>query len=137
MSRRRRLAVVLLAGVLPWVVVAWPAGWYPIFSVGFLRLDTLAFTSLSAYVDRVGTVPNHLAAWPIATVLWAGGLLAAAFEDTSTVVVAGFLLLAGFQVGLLGLELSGQRGVLAVPVGALWLILAASWVVYDDARTPN
>ncbi|MFC3476489.1 TIGR04206 family protein [Halobacterium litoreum] len=123
--RRRRTAVVFLAGLLPWVAVTWPGGWYPLFSVGFLQFDPLTFTSLPAYVERVGTVPEHLSAWPIATLLWAAALASAPFERVDGTVTVGLLALAGASVLSLSLELSGQRGITAIPLGALWLWAAA------------
>ncbi|MFB6072726.1 MAG: TIGR04206 family protein [Halobacterium sp.] len=134
MVRRRRFLAVLLAGVLPWVAVTWPGGWYPIFAVGFAHLDPPSFTTLPAWVDRVGTVPSRFSAWPVATVLYGAGLAAAAIDDADGVVVAGLLALSAANVALLAMSLSGQRGVLAVPVGALWLVAAAGYAVYRDAR---
>ena len=133
----RRFAVVALAGVLPWVLVTWDTGWYPIFSVGFANISSFpfassSFTTLPAYLGRVGTVPSHLSAWPLATLLYAIALASAVFEKADSVVVAGFLGLAAFNVGLLAVAVSGQRGIIAFPVGALWLPLAAGWVVYAD-----
>jgi len=92
---RRRVGVVVLAGLLPWVVVAWPGGWYPIFSAGFLRVETLAFTSLPTYVARVGAFPSHLQAWPIAVLLWAGAVVTAAVDRVDSAVTVGLLALAG------------------------------------------
>jgi uncharacterized protein (TIGR04206 family) len=133
---RRRFAIVALAGALPWVIVTWATGWYPIFSLGFAHVASpvtdSTFTSLPAYLSRVGTVPSHLNAWPLATLLYATGLAASAFEEADAVVVAGFLALAAFNVGLLGLSVSGQRGILALPAGVLWLLLAGAWVVYEE-----
>jgi uncharacterized protein (TIGR04206 family) len=130
----RRLALAVLAGFLPWVVVTFDGGWYPLFSFGFLHLDPFAFTSLLGYVDGVATVPPRLTAWPTATLLYAAAL-ATAFSDhvigLDSRVPAGLLFLAGIDVGLLGVSLSGQRGILAVPVGALWL-WAAVWFGYGS-----
>ncbi|AHG04010.1 hypothetical protein HALDL1_10665 [Halobacterium sp. DL1] len=128
---RRRVGVVVLAGLLPWVVVAWPGGWYPIFSAGFLRVETLAFTSLPTYVARVGAFPSHLQAWPIAVLLWAGAVVTAAVDRVDSAVTVGLLALAGASVLSLSLSLSGQRGITAVPLGTLWLWAAAA-VCYTD-----
>jgi len=128
---RRRVGVVVLAGLLPWVVVAWPGGWYPIFSAGFLRVETLAFTSLPTYVARVGAFPSHLQAWPIAVLLWAGAVVTAAVDWVDSAVTVGLLALAGASVLSLSLSLSGQRGITAVPLGTLWLWAAAA-VCYTD-----
>ena len=127
----RRFAVVALAGVLPWVIVTWGAGWYPLFSVGFASVSPVSFTTLPEYLARVGSVPSRLSAWPLATLLYATALAASAFDEADRVVVAGFLVLAAFNVGLLAFSVSGQRGILAFPLGALWLLLVAAWVVYE------
>ena len=129
--RRRRAGVVFLAGALPWVVVVWPSGWYPIFSVGFLHVETLTFTTMPAYVDRVGDVPSHLQAWPIAVLLWAGAVVTALVDRIDAGVTVGLLALAGASVLSLSVSLSGQRGITAVPLGTLWLWAAAA-VGYAD-----
>ncbi|GAA0286881.1 TIGR04206 family protein [Halobacterium noricense] len=134
-SPQRRLAVVVLAGALPWTVVTFNGGWYPVFSFGFLHLDPFSFTSLPAYVSRVGTVPPRLTAWPMATLLYVAALATALFDYVSSLdarIPAGLLFLAGVDVGLLALSLSRQPTILAFPVGALWL-WAAVWVGYGDA----
>ncbi|WP_232702054.1 TIGR04206 family protein [Halobacterium wangiae] len=128
---RRLVGVVVLAGLLPWVAVTWPSGWYPIFSVGFLRIESLAFTSLPTYVDRVGAFPAHLQAWPIAVLLWAGAVVTALVDRVDAAVTVGLLVLAGASVLSLSVSLSGQRGITAVPLGALWLWTAAA-VCYAD-----
>jgi uncharacterized protein (TIGR04206 family) len=131
---RRRLAVVLLAGLLPWVVVTWPSGWYPLFSAGFVHLDPLTVTSLPAYHARVGGIPPHLSAWPTAVVLYLGAVLSALFDDPNPRLSAGLLVFAGLSVLLLASSLSDQRGILAVPLGTVWLWSAAV-VGYADVLT--
>lgn len=124
----------MIAGVLPWVVVTFDTGFYTIFAAGFLHLDPVSFTSILEYVGRVSSVPPRLTAWPTATLLYALALLAAVLDHTSGLdsrIPAGLLILAGVDVGLLGLSLSGQQGILAVPVGAVWLWTAV-WVGYAD-----
>lgn len=134
-SPRQRLAAVVLAGALPWVVVTFDGGWYSVFSVGFLHLDPFSFTSLTGYVSRVGSVPPRLTAWPTATLLYGAALATAVLDYVSALdsrIPAGLLFLAGVDVGLLALSLSRQPTIFAVPVGALWL-WAAVWVAYGDA----
>ncbi|MXR20683.1 TIGR04206 family protein [Halobacterium bonnevillei] len=136
---RRRLAVAVLAGLLPWVVVTFDGGFYTMFAGGFLHLDPFSFTSMLEYLGRVPTVPARLTAWPTATLLYALGLAAAVLNHVSGFdarVPAGLLFLAGVDVGLLGVSLSGQQGILAVPVGAVWL-WAAVWVGYGDELLPS
>jgi uncharacterized protein (TIGR04206 family) len=136
---RRRLAVAALAGLLPWVVVTFDGGFYTIFAGGFVHLDPLSFTSMLEYLGRVPTVPARLTAWPTATLLYALALAAAVLDHVSgfdSRVPAGLLFLAGVDVGLLGVSLTGQQGILAVPVGAVWL-WAAVWVGYGDELLPS
>ncbi|MGB9965844.1 TIGR04206 family protein [Halobacterium hubeiense] len=135
MTTARRLAAVLLAGLLPWVVVTFDGGWYPLFSVGFLHFDPLSVTTLPGYLARVGSVPPRLTAWPTATLLYGAALAAALLERAVGLdarIPAGLLFLAGVNVAFIGLSLSRQATILAVPVGALWL-WAAVWVGYGDA----
>lgn len=109
-------------------------GWYPLFSLGFLHLDPVSFTSLPQYVDSVGVVPPRLTAWPTAVLLYAAALAAVVLDHVAGLdsrVPAGLLFLAGVDVGLLGVSLSSQQGIFAVPVGALWL-WAAVWVGYGS-----
>jgi uncharacterized protein (TIGR04206 family) len=129
--RRRRAGVVLLVGLLPWVVVTWPDGWYPMFSLGFLRVETLTFTSLPAYVERVGDVPSHLQPWPIAVLLWAGAVVTTLVDRVDVAVTVGLLALAGASVLSLAVAPDGPRGLNALPVGGLWVWSAAA-VCYVD-----
>ncbi|MCG1003080.1 MULTISPECIES: hypothetical protein [Halobacterium] len=133
-STWQRLAAVVLAGVLPWVVVTFDGGWYSVFSVGFLHLDPFSFTSLPEYVAHVGSVPPRLSAWPTAVLLYGAALATAVVDDAvglDSRIPAGLLFLAGVDVGFLALSLSRQSTILAFPVGALWL-WAAVWVGYGD-----
>ena len=123
-GRRRVVAVTLLAGLVPWVVVAWENGAYPLFSMGFLYTESLTFTSLPAWVERIGTVPPQYRAWPIATVLWLAGVAAAVWGGDRR-LTAGLLALAAGSVGSLSLALSRQQSVTGIPVGALALGAAA------------
>jgi len=123
-ARRRVVAVAVLAGLLPWVVVVWENGAYPLFSVGFLYTESLTFTSLPAWVERTGTVPPQYRAWPVATTLWLAGTVAAVL-NVDRRVTAGLLVLAAGSVGSLALALSRQQTVTGVPLGALALGAAA------------
>ncbi|WP_232688633.1 TIGR04206 family protein [Halobacterium zhouii] len=134
---RRRFAVVALAGVLPWVIVTWDTGWYPLFSVGFASVSPFSFTTLPTYLARVGNVPSHLSGWPLATMLYVVALVTAAMDEADAYVVAGFLGLAAFNVGLLALSVSDQQGILAVPLGVVWLLVAGAWVVYEEWPTES
>jgi uncharacterized protein (TIGR04206 family) len=133
---RRRLAVVLLAGLLPWVVVTWPGGWYPLFTAGFLHLDPLTFTSLPAYHARVGGIPPQFSAWPTAVVLYLGAVVSALFDDPDPRLSAGLLVLAGVSVLLLASSLTEQRHILAIPLGTVWL-WGAAVLGYADALAPG
>jgi len=121
------VVVAVAAGLVPWVVVAWENGAYPLFSFGFVYPETLSFTSLPVYVQRAGSVPPAFRAWPVGATLWLAGVLAAVV-DADRRVTAGLLAFAGGSVASLALALSRQRTVTGVPVGALALWLAAGYV---------
>ena|SRR6056297_2893248 len=125
-ARRRVVAAAVLAGLVPWVVVAWSDGAYPLFSAGFLYTESLTFTSLPAWVERAGTVPPQYRAWPIATGLWLAGVVAAVWGGDRR-LTAGLLALAAGSVVSLSLALSRQQTVTGVPVGALALGAAAAY----------
>jgi uncharacterized protein (TIGR04206 family) len=131
MRRRTRVAVAVAAGLLPWLVVSWENGAYPLFSFGFVYTESLSLTTLPAYLDAVGSVPPGFRAWPIATALWLAGV-AAAVLDFDRRVTAGLLAIAGGSVVSLALALSGQQTVTAYPVGAVFLGAAAA-AVYAGA----
>jgi len=125
-QRYRVVAVAVLAGLVPWVVVVWSDGAYPLFSGGFLYTESLTFTSLPAWVERTGTVPPQYRAWPIATALWLAGVLAAGWGGDRR-LTAGLLALAAGSVLSLSLALSRQQSVTGIPVGALALGAAAAF----------
>ncbi|MDL0129134.1 TIGR04206 family protein, partial [Halobacterium salinarum] len=56
-ARRRVVAVALAAGVVPWVIVDWSNGVYPLFSVGFVYPESMTVVGLPTYLRSVGTVP--------------------------------------------------------------------------------
>jgi len=123
-DRRRVVVAAVLAGLVPWVVVAWADGAYPLFSVGFLYTESLTFTSLPVWVERAGTVPPQYRAWPVGTLLWLLGVAAAAW-GVDRRVTAGLLALAAGSVVSLSLALSRQQTVTGIPVGAVALGAAA------------
>jgi uncharacterized protein (TIGR04206 family) len=131
MSRRTRVAVAVAAGLLPWLLVFWENGVYPLFSLGFYYPEAGAFTTILAYLDAVGTVPPQFRAFPVATALWVAAVVAAV-ADVDRRLTAGLLAITAGSVVSLAVALSGQRTVTAYPVGALVLAVAAA-VVYADA----
>jgi uncharacterized protein (TIGR04206 family) len=132
-SRRWAVVVAVLAGLVPWVVVGWENGAYPLFSFGFVYPETLSFTSLPVYVQRAGSVPPNFRAWPVGVTLWLAGVFAAAV-DVDRRVTAGLLAFAGGSVVSLALALSRQQTVTGLPVGAVGLWLAAGYVYVARAE---
>jgi uncharacterized protein (TIGR04206 family) len=130
MGRRARAAAAAVAGLLPWLVVSWEHGAYPLFSFGFVYTESLSLTTLPAYLDAVGSVPPQFRAWPVATAVWLAGV-ACAVLDVDRRVTAGLLAIAGWSVVSLAVALSGQRTVTAYPVGAVFLLAAAAGVYVD------
>ncbi|MFB6135926.1 MAG: TIGR04206 family protein [Halobacteriaceae archaeon] len=124
---RRLLAGLLVAGLLPWVVVLYPGGWYATFSWGWVDPAPLHVVSLPTYYFEYarGPLPRSLLAWPLAAVIYLGALASLAVADRR--VTTGLLVLAGVDVFWFGAGLSGQRGITAVPVGAVVLFVAALW----------
>ncbi|GGL56667.1 hypothetical protein [Halocalculus aciditolerans] len=126
----RRVLLVLLAGALPWAVVAWDTGWYPVFSAGFASLDPLRFTLLSVYFSRAVVSPGF-AALGTGAFLYLLSLASALAGDPDERLTAGLLVLAGLCVASFAWRVSGQRGVVVAPLGTLWLWAAAA-VGYRD-----
>ncbi|MDL0145426.1 MULTISPECIES: TIGR04206 family protein [Halobacterium] len=126
-ARRRVVAVALAAGVVPWVIVDWSNGAYPLFSVGFVYPESMTVVGLPTYLRSVGTVPPALRAWPTAVALWGGGVAAAAL-DVDWRVTAGVLAFAGGSVVSLAAAVTAQPSLTGVPVGAGALWLAAGYV---------
>lgn len=128
---RRRVAFVVLAGVLPWGVVAWDTGWYPVFSLGFASLDPFRFTFLPVYLSHA-MVSSGFAALATGSLLYAFALASALLGDPDERVTAGLLVLAGFSVASFAWNVSGQRGIVVAPLGTLWLWGVVA-VAYRDA----
>lgn len=127
----RRVLLVLLAGVLPWAVVTWDTGWYPVFSAGFASLHPLSFEFLPTYL-ATAYVSASFAALATGALMYVLALASALAGDPDARVTAGLLVLAGFSVASFAWGVSKQQGILTVPLGTLWL-WAVVVVGYRDA----
>ncbi|PSP33137.1 TIGR04206 family protein [Halobacteriales archaeon QH_10_67_22] len=134
---RRRVLLVVAAGLVPWVVVPYETGASLVFSFGLVTPPSLALESVVRYV-AVDTValPPRLLAWPVASLLYALAVASTALalvgrEDRR--VTAGLFGLAGLDVLYFALTFSTLRlRVLALPLGVVVLFLAA-WESRPDA----
>lgn len=126
---RLRVLAVVLAGVLPWAAVTWDSGYYLVFSAGYTTRGFSGFTSVVSFVSASRVAPPYWSAWPLATGLYLlallGVLLTLLTRRDDRRVTAGLLLLAGLDVVWFAVGVSGQRGILTLPLGGLWLWLAA------------
>ena len=128
---RRRLAAVVLLGLLPWTAVVLEEGVSLVFSFGLVSTDPLHFVDLYDYLFvHTAGLPRRLQAWPAGVLLYAGALASATsgirdVEDPR--LTGGLLLFAGVahaQVAYGLYRTYGAGGPLVVPLGA-----AATWTV--------
>jgi len=131
MTDYRRPLALVLPGLLPWTVVTWPTGFYLVFAFGWTGQGFRGFQALPTVAAATGgtTVP-----WVVGTLLYCLALVSAALslvdrEDRR--VTAGLLYFAGASVVVFSLRLSGQSGILAIPLGVLTLWLSATYVYRD------
>ncbi|MFB6131205.1 MAG: hypothetical protein ABEJ28_10335 [Salinigranum sp.] len=122
-----RAAVFLLAGLLPWGVVTWSSGFYLVFALGSTAVGLAGFNLLPVPVLAPVT-PGFAIAWVVGTGCYLLALASAALgyvdrEDRR--VTAGLFVFAGVSVLRFAVELSGQRGIVVLPVGTATLWLAA------------
>jgi uncharacterized protein (TIGR04206 family) len=138
---RRRVLLVLAAGVIPWILVPYEAGASLVFSFGLVRPGSLSPESVLAYVFvDTGALPPRLLAWPIASLLYALAVASTALalidrEDRR--VTAGLLGLTGLDLLYFAVAFSAVRlGVVAIPLGVAVLWLAA-WETWRSGRSGN
>ena len=126
---RRRAAVVLAAGLVPWAVIPYETGAALVFSVGQVTSTPLAFQPVFRYLLGPGPLPGYLLAWPAASVLYLLGVGSASLalvgrEDRR--VTAGLFVLAALDLLYFAVTFSSVRlRVVALPVGVAVLGLAA------------
>ena len=136
---RRRAALVLAAGVVPWAIIPYERGAALLFSAGQVTSQPLVFQPVYRYLVQGGPLSQPLLAWPMATFLYLLGLLSVGLalvgqEDRR--VTAGLFALAGLDLLYFAVAFSSVRlRVIAFPIGvvALWLAAWASrprdWLV--------
>ena len=130
-SRYRRLLALLLPGLLPWAVVTWPSGYYLVVATGWSVRGLSGFRAIPWILASGSVGAPAVTPWLVGVLLYALALASAALalagrEDRR--LTAGLLALAGVSVLLFAVRASGQRGILAVPVGVATLWAAAVYV---------
>jgi uncharacterized protein (TIGR04206 family) len=137
---RRRLLLVLAAGLVPWVVVPYESGASFVFSFGLVSPPPVRVESVVQYVlvDTVA-LPPSLLAWPTATVLY---FLALASTTLAVVghedrrVTTGLFALTGIDLVYFAVAFSSARlRVVALPLGVILLWLAAWESRPEELRT--
>lgn len=135
----RRLGALLAVGAVPWLVVPYPGAFDLVFAWGLFAGRTGAFVSVLDYLfvhtPGPASLPGHLLAWPLATLLYLLALASAALsvvgrEDRR--VTAVLLVLAG----VMGLRLwwGLPSGSPTVPLGAALLFAFVWWFHAGDLR---
>jgi len=140
MRARARVAWIVLAGLVPWLVVAVD---YPgssmmlVFAAGFVTPDPLHVTTLPTYLAVLSRgLPRSLVGWPVATLLWflalASGVSGLTIGREDPRVTGGLLVLAGLSLLPVAHSVGRPTGVLVVPIGtvALWVV---AWWKYGHA----
>ncbi|MEF8853595.1 MAG: TIGR04206 family protein [Haloarculaceae archaeon] len=127
-SDRRRAALVLAAGLVPWAIIPYETGAALLFSFGQVTSTPLVVQPVTRYLLRGGPLAQPLLAWPMATFLYVLGVVSAGLslvgaEDRR--VTAGLFALAGLDLLYFAVAFSSVRlRVVAIPVGVvlLWLV---------------
>jgi len=141
-SPRRRLAVVLLATLLPWTVVLFGDEATFVFSFGLVNTNPPRLVNLYDYLFVfTDGLPRRLQAWPAGFFLHAGALASASTglrdaEDPR--LTGGLLLFAGFAHAQVAAGLyrtyGGAAGPLVLPVGALVAWAVVWWYYWPLVR---
>jgi len=132
--RYRRFLALLLAGLSPWVVLAFPGQTDVFFAWGWINLDGLHVVTLYEYLFEFTrgprALPRRIQAWPIATALYAGALASAlgglvlGREDrriTAGLAIFAVLSLLQFAAGFT------RPGVTPLPVGVVAVLVVLWW----------
>ena len=126
---RRRAALVLATGLVPWAIIPYEQGAALLFSFGQVTQTPFVFQPVYRYLLQGGPLPQPLLAWPMATFLYLLGLVSVGLayvgaEDRR--VTAGLFALAGLDLLYFAVAFSSVRlRVVAIPIGVLLLWLTA------------
>ncbi|MFW5905393.1 MAG: hypothetical protein ACOCSP_02530 [archaeon] len=137
--RRIRWAIYLAPLVLPWVVVSWGTGHYTVFSLGWID-PGFRVASILTYFDRgaVGFgIRRFTVAYPVALVLYLLALilvLRRPMVDRGSGIVTTLLLLSGLNVGFYAYG-THQQGLVTIPLGTVWLWIAAATEYREYVKT--
>jgi uncharacterized protein (TIGR04206 family) len=126
---RRRLALVLATGLVPWAIIPYEQGAALLFSFGQVTQTPLVFQPVYRYLLQGGPLPQPLLAWPMATFLYLLGVVSFGLtlvEAEDRRVTAGLFALAGLDLLYFAVAFSSVRlRVIAIPIGVLLLWLTA------------
>ena len=140
-SPGRRLAAVVLLGLLPWTVIVFEGEASLVFGFGLVNTNPPNLVNLYDYLFvYTGSLPGRLQAWPAGTVLYTGALTSAAgglrsFEDPR--LTGGLLVFAGLSHAHVAYGLYrvyGMSPATVLPVGALTTWAVAWWFYWPLAR---
>jgi len=132
--RAGRFLALLLAGLSPWVVLAFPGQTDVFFAWGWINLEGLHVVTLYEYLFEFTrgprALPRRIQAWPIATLLYAGALASALagvlFGREDRRVTAGLAVFAAVSMLQFAAGFAG-RGVTPLPVGVVAVLVVLWW----------
>jgi len=130
-SPRRRLAAVVVAGLLPWTVLFIGSELTLVFSFGLFNTNPAQVVSVYDFFYRfTNGLPQFLEAWGTGVLLYLVGLASAVSgvvwrEDTRITALA--LGAAGLSQLAVFLGFNRRMGYVAVPVGTVVLLTVVWW----------
>lgn len=135
----RRLLVLVLVGLSPWIVVVFPTQIDLLFSWGWINTDPVNVVTMREYLFQrtlgFRTLPRHLQAWPVTTLLYALAVASAAggcvLNSEDRRVTAGLVLFAALSLLHLTVGLA-RPDATPVPVGPVLMVAVVWW--YDGSR---
>lgn len=129
MSDRRRWLVLLAPAVLPWVQVSYATGGYTVFALGWVDPGPRVTTLLTFLQHGLQNgLRSFTVAYPLAVALFALALAIALWDPAwrgTRAVVAALLGLAAANVAFFAAGLDAQSTITAIPLGVVWLSIAA------------
>jgi uncharacterized protein (TIGR04206 family) len=137
-SPRRRLAALVVLGILPWSVVLAGELLTVVFAFGMANPEALRLTRIDQYVFvYTRGLPLFLLSWPIGVVLYLFAVGSAAFalldrEDPR--VTASLLVLVGLTQVSFAWGFSRRIGYVAVPLAAVFTWTFVWWVYWPRVR---
>ncbi|RRJ30230.1 TIGR04206 family protein [Halocatena pleomorpha] len=138
MNPRRRLAVVVALGVIPWTVITSPTTITLLFPFGLVGVESGQLVLIHEYLRFTGgQVAPFLRAWPIGAVLYAGSLCSAiggALGVKDARLTGGLLVATAVSHLPVLAGFSRRMGYLALPVGIVLMGAVAWWAYWPLVR---